>query len=241
MKKILPLLFVYLSLSNPCFAAKVLGNKHLDIPLVSKVNEDGYKIEIENKLSFIYYFKDGKTEKYDKVDILPSGTINIPRVGETKVISFVVKDIERLIEDSVQDISEAVVFIHRAPNNISILGEVNSPGSYSLENIKTVYDAIGKAKGFTDIAKEREVKLIRQRIDGTRITYLINFPKDIYNAYEENSGVGEEVYLLKEGDIIYVNSSKWKRLKKSASQIFGIVTVGAVTGASAGFVNSAID
>jgi protein involved in polysaccharide export with SLBB domain len=114
---------------------------------------------------------------------------------------------------------------------------VKNPGSFSATDIKTIYDAIGKAGGFTLDADKRHVKLIRQHTDGSRDEKLINFPKQVYKAYDADSGIGQETYLLKEGDLICVPASRLKQIGLFTLRLSQIATIGIISGVVSVIIN----
>lgn len=195
---------------------------------IGYLNHQEYEIQTDNEITFVYHYKDGSEKTFDKIPVFPSGTILIPEYKETEVLGMISSELKDLVKEKLS--LEAIdIFIYRVPNNISVLGEIRNPGSYPMKNIKTVYDGIAKAGGFTNISKKSKVTLIRQKIDGTRVSYTINFPKEVFKAYEPGTGIGEEIYILQEGDLIYVPGSiskkTWEIFKKAlAAATFGVFT-----------------
>ena len=54
-------------------------------------------------------------------------------------------------------------------SQFSIIGEVRKPGNYELSGRVNVIRAISRAGGFTPIANQRGVQIIRRNDDGTEI------------------------------------------------------------------------
>lgn len=228
MKRISITLIIAVLLCAPIKAAKQQGVINEDSRFIGYLNHQEYEIQTDNEISFIYRYEDGSEKKFDKIPVFPSGTMLIPEYKETLVQGMVASELKDLIQEKLS-LNTVDVFIYRVPNNISVLGEVRNPGSYPMKNIKTVYDGIAKAGGFSNVSKKSKVTLIRQKIDGTRVSYTINFPKEVFKAYEPGTGVGEEIYILQEGDLIYVPGSiakkTWELFKKAVSAAtFGVFT-----------------
>ncbi|MEY3370760.1 MAG: hypothetical protein RLZZ361_1430 [Cyanobacteriota bacterium] len=195
----------------------------------SQITNEKYKIQLDNEISFIYRFTDGTKAEYLKIPMFPNGMIIVPRVGELNVVDKTVTELISIIKLNLPAGCEVEVFVYRVPNNVSVLGEVKNPGSYGVRDIKTVYDAIAKAGGFNKVAKRTHVTLIRQRRDGSRSSYEINFPKHVFKAYQPGTGVGEDKYLIREGDMVFVPPSPMKKsieFLKDATRfaLFGVVT-----------------
>lgn len=84
---------------------------------------------------------------------------------------------------------------------ISVLGQVKRPGNYSFAKGLTAVDAVALAGGFTDIANQNAVKVIRETKEGK---------KEIFNvpvASILETGDKRRDVLLKEGDIISIPES----------------------------------
>ncbi len=84
---------------------------------------------------------------------------------------------------------------------ISVLGQVRNPGKYNYKNGLTVVDAIALAGGFSDIANQNGVKVIREAKDGKKESF--NVPV----GYILNSGDKSKDVILKEGDVISIPES----------------------------------
>jgi protein involved in polysaccharide export with SLBB domain len=195
----------------------------------AQITNDKYKIQLDNEISFIYRYNDGTKAEYLKIPMFPNGMIIVPRVGELNVVDKTITELITIIKPNLPEGCEVEVFVYRVPNNVSVLGEVKNPGSYGVRDIKTIYDAIAKAGGFNKVAKRTHVKLIRQRRDGSRLSYEINFPKHVFKAYQPGTGVGEDKYLIREGDMVFVPPSPLKKsyeFLKDATRfaLFGVVT-----------------
>ncbi len=84
---------------------------------------------------------------------------------------------------------------------ISVLGQVRKPGNYSFAKGLTAVDAVALAGGFTDIANQNAVKVIRETKEGK---------KEIFNvpvAGILQTGDKRKDVTLKEGDIVSVPES----------------------------------
>lgn len=217
-------------------ATKQLGNLDQGSKFIGYLHQTSYKIQTDNEISFIYHYQNGSTSKFDRIPVFPSGMMIIPEYRETMVIE---KDSEELKEFIRNELNLAAVdvFIYRVANNISVLGEVRNPGSFQIKDIKTVYEGIAKAGGFSAVARKSQVNLIRQKKDGTRLSYTIDFPKEVFKAYEPGSGIGEQIYLLQEGDLIYVPGSTPKKFWELFKKAMTAATFGAFTGLVSGALN----
>jgi polysaccharide export outer membrane protein len=223
--RLIVLLSILINLLHPVYA---------QAPLVSRTNQEYYQIQLDNELTLLYKSSSG-TETYNKIPVLPNGKATIPKLGEIKVEGLSHAELKKQIQDQVGKDIEVELIIYRISNNITVLGAVRTPGSYSITDIKTLYDAIGKAGGFAITANKNKVKLIRQRIDGSREEQEINFPKQVFKAYDQ--GIGEENYLVKEGDLIWVPDSKLKQTGMFMLKLLQITTIGVISGVVSATIN----
>ena len=210
--------------------AKTLGKECSDETFISQSNSSNYRIQKYDKLSFIYNFAD-TSKNYENIPVFPNGKLKMPQLGETPVEGSSIEELENYIKQVMPNLLDVEVFVFRTPLEITVLGAVNQPGSFSIEGIKTIYGAIGKAGGFSKVANKKKVKLIRQKKDGTRVTHFINFPKKVFQAYEEGTGLDEDLNTLQENDLIFVEKSKIKSSFHFMLHLVNIATVGAITGA----------
>ena len=219
------ILALTLSLLQPSFA---------EAPLISHTDEPHYQIQLDNELTVIYKDKSGK-DIYNKIPVLPNGKATIPKLGEIKVEGLSHSQLVDRIKEKLDSKTEVELIIYRVSNNVTVIGAVEKPGSYTTSDIKTIYDAIGKAGGFKMTANKTKVKLIRQRIDGSREEQFIDFPEQVFEAHDE--GIGEESYLVKEGDLIWVPHSKIKQTGMFMLKLLQITTIGVISGVVSAAIN----
>ncbi len=133
------------------------------------------------------------------------GYIDFPILGRLKVagqtrweLSAMIKD--RLIKEGY--LADAVVVVEFMNFKVSVIGEVNSPGTYSIEGDKvTVLQAISLARDLTIFGQRENVTVIRER-DGERVMYQINLcDVSMFNS---------PAYYLQQNDIVYVEPSDIK-------------------------------
>lgn len=191
-------------------------------------NREDYRLRIYDKLTII---QNGETLVSNTM-VLPNGHIIVPKYGELEVVD---KDLNQLSKV----FSNSEFLVSHQSKNVSVIGEVKSPGAYSPVAITTVYDAIASAGGFGSLADKRSVMIIRQYKDGTRESFEVNFPKEVFKAYEK--GIGEDKYTINEGDIIYVPKSRIKQLASFGSNLFKTAFQVATIGLLSGAISSALD
>ena len=86
---------------------------------------------------------------------------------------------------------------------VSVLGEVSSPGTYTIEGDKvTILQALSLARDLTIFGKRENVSVIREQ-NGKRVIYEVDLTStDLFNS---------PAYYLQQNDIVYVEPSKIKQ------------------------------
>jgi polysaccharide export outer membrane protein len=126
------------------------------------------------------------------------GFIELPLVGKVKVAGLstsVARDtLTRRLERFLQYPS---VRIYIENFRVTILGEVNRPGVYSVTNEKiTIPEALGLAGDLSIYANRKNISLIREEIGQKRYFTIDLTKRDLFNS---------EYYYLHSGDILYVS------------------------------------
>lgn len=141
-----------------------------------------------------------------------NGEVDLPLVGAVKVVDLTRTEAQRrveaaYIEERFLRRPQVTIFIEEySPREISILGQVRSPGKYPLpvETNLTVVEAITRAGGLTDVAKGSDVRLTRVGKDGEEVAHRFN----VDAALRGRSRDGEaEKLMVQPGDVIFVPES----------------------------------
>lgn len=200
-----------------------------------------YRVQKSDSIS-LYCHKNGeKVIFFERIPVLPNGSITIPYWGETPIRGLTVSEfnfsINTLKPEPIKDkIDKCDTVIFHPEVKIPVIGHVRNPGYYPVQD-STVYDMIGAAGGFSFLGDQSEVKVIRQRKDGTREDFIVDFRNDVYHAYAKGSGVGQAKYIVHEGDIIYVRRSNYRTILKGLGFILQAATLGLVSGFTAAALN----
>lgn len=135
------------------------------------------------------------------------GTIQFPGVGSVSVAGKTRATIEADLKTALMEfVKEVVVDVRIINFKITVLGEVNNPGVFTVEDERvTIPQAIGLAGDFSEDGSRSDVTVIRE-IDGKRRVARIDFTNsDLFDS---------PFYFLKQNDIVYVEPSL-KGVKKS--------------------------
>ena len=128
------------------------------------------------------------------------GNIEYPYLGQIEVGGLTLFEVNTKIQQRVDKYLEsASVFVKLVNRNITVLGEVNSPGQkLMVKNQLTIFEALGTAGDITDYGNRRNVKIIREFPTGKEIAELdLTDPNLIYSPF----------YYILPHDIVYVEHS----------------------------------
>ena len=126
-----------------------------------------------------------------------SGYIQMQTLGHYHVLGKTLKEIKDLIQVDIDSIyKNATVFVYLANFKISVLGEVNNPGYFYINNPRiNLLEAIALAGDMKELASRTRIKLVRQQPEGSLVTYF-----DLTDPNTLNS----PFYYLQPNDVIYV-------------------------------------
>lgn len=130
--------------------------------------------------------------------ISPDGSITIPNEGPVNVSGLTVAQAQAKVARSIgghyQDSNIKLTVGQTRTIMVNVMGEVNTPGTYTLSAFATVFNALYLAGGITDIGTLREIKVSR---NGRIITKV-----DVYD-YIVNGRLTGNV-MLRDNDVIIV-------------------------------------
>ncbi len=131
------------------------------------------------------------------------GEIDFPVIGRLKVGGLTKNEAEDLIREQLQPYlkESPIVTVRMANYKISVLGEVNRPGTFTVGNEKVnILEALAMAGDMTVYGVRDNVKLIREDAKGKReiINLNLNNAELVVSPY----------YYLRQNDIIYVTPNK---------------------------------
>ncbi|MEW6088965.1 MAG: SLBB domain-containing protein [bacterium] len=92
-----------------------------------------------------------------------------------------------------------IVYVPKSSNKVYILGEINSPGVYSLDDGLSAIEIISRAGGFKTSASLKSVMLIRKNNEGSEPSI-----KKLDLAKAVDKGLMEDDIALITGDVVYV-------------------------------------
>ena len=154
------------------------------------------------------------------------GFIEFPVLGKLNIVGKTRWEVAELVKNKlIQEgyLSDAVVTVEFLNFKISVLGEVASPGTFSIEGDKvTVLQAISLARDLTIFGRRDNVSVIREQ-DGKRTIYEINLTDvDLFKS---------PAYYLQQNDIVYVQPNDIKaRQSTTDDKTLRIASIGLSSG-----------
>ncbi len=145
------------------------------------------------------------------------GDINFPVLGEIKVAGMTRTQLTEMLEKRLRSegedgayVKDAIVTVKFLNYKISVLGEVNRPGNYSLNSDRiTVLEALALAGDMTIYGQRENVHVIRDN-NGQTQNLIVNLKSsDLFN---------QEGYYLQQNDVVYVIPNKIKAQQSGINQ-----------------------
>jgi protein involved in polysaccharide export with SLBB domain len=192
--------------SNAAFAAAVDDDKTPVRPRASEFTEERrddiapYTIGSQNLLQ-IKIFGEAAVNQIYRVE--EDGYIKHALIGRVKLGGLTVTEAEAFMEEKLGGdyiINPQVNIFVLEYSHFSIIGEVRKPGNYEISGRMSVIRAISVAGGFTPVANQRNVQVIRRNDDGTESKLTVD-------AQRIMSGDRSADMDLQADDVIVVSKS----------------------------------
>ena len=149
----------------------------------------------------------GQPDLTTKTRVTADGYITFPLLGKVSVAGLTVPELEQKLKESLEKDylvnAQVLIFIEEYnARQVSVLGEVKSPGKYALPGEKemTLMQAIAMAGGFTKFADLTKTKVMRAE-NGEKKTIVINV-KSITEKGDKDQDI-----ILRAEDIVVVPES----------------------------------
>lgn len=137
------------------------------------------------------------------VNVSTEGTINFPYLQNLPVDGLTLDELRdiMIVQLSKTIEKKPVITLDYLPTyviNVSVLGQVQKPGSYQIAQNSTIQGAVGEAGGPLDGAKLREIQLIRRDVVNGDTVFTVNLEQVMV------TGKLDELPELQDGDTIFV-------------------------------------
>lgn len=139
--------------------------------------------------------------------VTPEGTIDFPVLGTLHVAGMSRAELAGYIKGDLVGrnlIKDPTVTVEFLNTGISVLGEVNSPGRYTLNRDElTILDAIAMSGDLTINGQRNNVRVMRKEGDQTKV-YVVDLTsgKELYN---------NPAFYLQQDDVVYVEPNDFRK------------------------------
>ena len=179
---------------------------HLSNPVPAGLIQQSYIEEYRiapSDLIEISVFQVPELSKTVRVGV--SGTITLPLIGLVNANNLTGRELEGLIADKLkekylQDPQVSVFIKEYTSQRLTVEGSVNKPGVFPISGRTTLLQAVAMAGGLDKVADENDVKVFRDRPDGTRETIQ-------YDLEPIRGGKVKDPYLMA-NDMVVVGKSE---------------------------------
>ena len=209
--------YVDLSQSQYLYDARIMPKDLLTIT-VNTVNPEAaapFNLLVQRTLSSSSTTVGGSGASLQTYLVDNEGGIDFPVLGHLTVGGLTKDECEKLIHDKIKPYLNAaenpVVTVRMSSYSISVLGEVNRPGSYQVSREKiNVLEALAQAGDLTIYGVRENVKLIREDAKGQKQVHILNL--------NDAELLKSPYYYLQQNDILYVEPNKVKAQNSTVGQ-----------------------
>lgn len=205
---------------------------------VDFAKKSAYKIKIGDHLFIRIYSYEPKTSKFFQNDwpafmnttylylnsymVDDDGYVNFSFIEKVRLAGLTMEEAQKILQTSINEyFKDATVYLRLINFQVSVMGEVASPGTFTIEKDQIdALKAISMAGGFNVFAKTKKVKLIRKTPTGSEI-HILDFTSDNILA--------SDYYYLMPDDIIYVEPRVAKSFAFDRFPYSAFLTIAATT------------
>ncbi len=216
--KVIAKLLVIISLFSSCVSQKkvqLLQEKSVEDISSGFINsrKTAYNLQPGDQLYIKVHSVDQKTSRLFQTDfpnpmtatyqelnsyrVEEDGYINFSFIDKVYVKGMTVKEVNDLLQKTVNEyFKEATVVVQLINWRVSILGEVQNPGTFIIKNKQiNILQAIAQAGGTENFSNLKKVKLVRQTLEGSEMYYL---------DLTDNGVLQSDYFYLMPNDVVYV-------------------------------------
>ena len=193
-----------LARSNQVFGRNIFNTRNLTFePSVNLATPSNYRLGPGDEVIIDIW---GASQNTIRQQISPDGTINIQKIGPVNLNGLTIAEANDYLKKTLNKIYNGLNNTNDPTSDIrltlgsirtiqiNVMGEVVQPGTYSLSSFATVFHALYRAGGVSDIGSLRNVQLVR---NGKNIATI-----DVYQFIMK--GNIQDDIRLQEGDVVIV-------------------------------------
>lgn len=132
-----------------------------------------------------------------------NGFIEFPVLKKIKLSGYTKEQAIDLLKEKLKDhVADASINLRILNYKITVLGEVNKPGTYTIQSERiTLLEALGQAGDLTIYGKRNTILIIREE-NGKKISQRVDITKSDF--------INSSFYYLAQNDVIYIEPNKTK-------------------------------
>lgn len=138
-------------------------------PATSASVPSDYRLVVGDKLR-IEVYKDDQVSQ--SLQVRPDGKITLPLVGDIPAAGYTPVALQDSITKSLKEYMTnpvvTVIVVEAQPQTISVIGEVNGPGTHIIKGQTSVIEALAMAGGFKDFANTKKIIIQRPSQNGIK-------------------------------------------------------------------------
>jgi polysaccharide export outer membrane protein len=163
------------------------------------------------------------------------GNINFPILGKLKVAGMKKNELLTMLKSKIYPFfmkEEPIVSVRFANYKVSVLGEVNRPGAYNIDNEKLdLFEAIAIAGDLTIYGRRDNILLIREDENGKRTTLRIDL--------RDKRLIDSPYFYLQQNDVLYIqpNNPRSRGSALGAVEAMSISIVGTLISLTSLIIN----
>jgi polysaccharide biosynthesis/export protein len=187
-----------------CLAAAALLASAPASAQEATTQDDGYRINGGDLLHISVY---GEQNLDRDVPVQPDGGIAFPLVGNLNARGMTLKELQGRIATNLResqyfpnitDNEVTVSMVKATGNSVSVVGQVNTPGTFAYDTQLDVMQALSLAGGLTPFASKSKIKILRRDHTGTQTAILFD-----YSDVEDGEQLEKNI-ILRGGDVVVV-------------------------------------
>lgn len=165
---------------------------------VAAPDREGYRVNAGDRLE-VSVWKEPDLQR--EVLVRPDGAFSFPLAGEIvaegRTVGEIREELESRLARFIPDLVSTVTVVSVEGNSIFVIGQVNNPGTFIMNPVLDVMQALSLAGGTTPFAALKDIRILR-RESGTQRALRFD-----YNAVAEGRSLELNVQL-RSGDVVVV-------------------------------------
>lgn len=151
----------------------------------------------------------------------PEGYINFSFIDKLYVKGMSLDEVRKKIQTTLNEFfKEATVTVKLVNFQVAVLGEVNSPGNFTIDKDQiNILQSISMAGGLKDFGNVKKITLVRQTLKGSEVYVLDLSDKKMLES---------DYFYLMPNDIVYVEPMKaktWAYVQFPYSLVFSVISL----------------